>query len=1234
MSLEDGGSGNANDELQAQMGASATGTGPSEGLSGVDQQIVSAGERAGANWNRYTLRDINSRLEENVSFLQEVRDNEIGDIPVGNWFDDVVRKTQYPRWVGIGSRRFTRARIAGDIERNRFNYRNVAVNGVVFYTLAQTNPVQRSPLSQHSTLPLTEEGEALTGIYDNAESIVLQEEAILNGATGVITQFKELVDSAGIDPTLPENVRTSVMVSQPTNLRGVGGGLSEAPGGSDEGLRTTTVSEWAPRESTGLLRQAQVARDTYYDHMLWLYYVRQSQNTIQVSFDDTLDVAAQLADVYKDARVHQYIAAAIGIIEAERSEAEELSRQAARAEDQGRLDDARSLRSQAEDIEAGLDGRLDELLEELVEAGAGEDESDLTDAQLSQQRRLAEQTFLLDFLDIYAGQNQARNEKYLTDDGDPHFIMVHGPTDTIVNELMYDPSMEELDKIKTSELSGLVPKIKLFKSSFLPTEDYLMGREIKHEIPFKTHIREGEIASMLNSNFDRGQGAGIKKFEWRLEGRDPFSSRRDIFARLELYFQSMDEFIKHRGAPNARYVDNGEEYDDRDNPLKFRYVDLVNIGMAHPGRAFIWNPDYYKIEAELGWYLPGGTGDASTFLSNSMREAINASTMFLHLSAFDHDIKINDEGNVTLTIEYLAFQEGVYLGPDSDILSTPERRADRLHALKVLTDTKSGTNCPDTYIADLEEAYRNKVRDQNVQSWSRMLNSLYDRDRVFYTKLDTSLLDVYLAGSRAAAAQPLLEELGLRGSVSNFDVEANSNVGDGPTTEAITNRVPSTLDGSDLEDAESVLESLKGLTYQEDDDSYYLQFFYFGDLLEAALEIVHTDVSPTDNSYGAVSRLKNNSRILLGPISYKLNVRTEDDPPQYNEKLIYNISLADIPISVHYFIDWFLTKVVAQERTIYPVLSFIREVTSDLIANAMRSQGGERNVAKQNLQLRTNFFTAAGDGRGGHEKLLSLRNIPDAPDSFLMAGRGSELTPEQQELYRPSTEELGAILSGDETAVASAIASRVDLETLPRAQRPVLKPPENQAQKSYDYMLVYAINTGAVHDLKGDETNDKERGIYHFGIGKPEGIIKRITFSKSDIPFLREARLEEEFLGQMTGLAVLANVYNVTVECYGTTMFWPGMKIYINPLGLSPNFGNPSIRGSASNVLGIGGYHVITKVHSYIERGLYVTKLTAIWESGGASLADARDAEEENNVTNEECPATRREISSMIINMR
>ena len=162
--------------------------------------------------------------------------------------------------------------------------------------------------------------------------------------------------------------------------------------------------------------------------------------------------------------------------------------------------------------------------------------------------------------------------------------------------------------------------------------------------------------------------------------------------------------------------------------------------------------------------------------------------------------------------------------------------------------------------------------------------------------------------------------------------------------------------------------------------------------------------------------------------------------------------------------------------------------------------------------------------------------------------------------------------------------------------------------------------------------NDKLRGIYHFGIGRSSGIVRRIKFSKTDIPFMRESRLENEFLGQLTGLAVLANVYNATIECFGTTMFYPGMKIYINPIGLSPNFGSPTTAGSASSVLGIGGYHVITKVHSFIESGQYYTNITAIWESSGASVAEL--AESRLEASGEDCNVTRREVSSMIRSLR
>ena len=1215
MSLEEGGSGNANDELRAwgEGVAGEANLNDREELSGPDKQIVDAGYS-----NRYTIVDIRTRLQNNLDFLQEVREDTFLDI-VRNWFNGNINKQQYPTWVRPPRQGPEAQRYAGDVKRETYNFRNIALNGVTYYTARQGS--ENGSLSNQTPPPFAAEGsDDLLGLYTNSENVVKPESGLLEESTLL---FQEFVDSVNLDINLPDDVKIGVQGLDRAQGRLQGGLFA---GEADEG----SITDFTQQSSEQLLREAEEAREIFYGHYIWLYYVYQSQNTTQLSARDVMEPARQLSEVYKDTLVHQLLIASINIHQHLEQEQERLTERL-RTADPVFQD---NIREDLEQVEEQLAGGQQGILEDLVGVATGDDdEPDLSEAELAQQRRLSEQTFLLDFLDIYAKQNQTRNEKYLSEDGDPHFIMVHGKTDTIVNQLMYNPSMEELDKIKTSELSGLVPKIKLFKSSFLPTSDYLRGREIKHEIPFRTHIHQQEISDMLNKTFDRGQGAGVKKFEWRLEGRDPFAARRDIFARLELYFQSMDEFIKIRGAPRPRYADNGEEYDDEENPLEFRYVDLVNIGMAHPEKNFIWNPDYYKLEAEVGWHMPQGTGDASTFLSEGTRQAINSSTMFLHLSAYDHEININDEGNVTLVIEYLAWQEGIYQGPDSDILSTPERRADRLQALRVLTEAQKG-GCPDQYIADLEEAYKKKVRQQNVESWSRILNTLYEQDKVFYTKLDPSLLDLYLAGSRADRSQPLLEELGVRGSISNFDAEANSNVNSGPTTEAIANRIPSTLDGSELSDADSVLDSLKNLTYNQDDDQYHLQFFYFGDLLQSALDVVHTDVSPTEDRYGSISRLKENTRIILGPISYKVNVKSEDDPPQYKNKLIYDISLADIPISVTYFIDWFLTKIVSQERTIYPILSFIREISSDLIANAMRQQGGERNVARQDLQLRTNFFTAAGTGRGGDEKLYSLRNVPPPPDTYLMAGRGSQLTPEQQELYRPSTEELGALLSGDETAVARAVASRVNLETIPQERRPILKPPESQGQETYDYMLLYAINAGAVQNLNGDLRSDKERGIYHFGIGKPEGIIKRISFSKTDIPFIRESRLEQEFLGQITGLAVLANVYNATVECYGTTMFHPGMKIYINPVGLSPDFGNPTIQGSASNVLGIGGYHVVTKVQSYIERGAYVTTVTAIWESPGASSVDTRGSLAQVSEDGGNCGPTRIEISSMISSMR
>ena len=113
-----------------------------------------------------------------------------------------------------------------------------------------------------------------------------------------------------------------------------------------------------------------------------------------------------------------------------------------------------------------------------------------------------------------------------------------------------------------------------------------------------------------------------------------------------------------------------------------------------------------------------------------------------------------------------------------------------------------------------------------------------------------------------------------------------------------------------------------------------------------ALKEVNTSTEATEEAISSRAKTDKDLQILLGPISYAETVGSDDDARTI---LLYDINLADIPISVNYYIDWFLGSVIAQERTIYPVLNFVRDVASNLISNRMRSQcHGLSNVEREN----------------------------------------------------------------------------------------------------------------------------------------------------------------------------------------------------------------------------------------------------------------------------------------------
>jgi len=146
-------------------------------------------------------------------------------------------------------------------------------------------------------------------------------------------------------------------------------------------------------------------------------------------------------------------------------------------------------------------------------------------------------------------------------------------------------------------------------------------------------------------------------------------------------------------------------------------------------------------------------------------------------------------------------------------------------------------------------------------------------------------------------------------------------------------------------------------------------------------------------------------------------------------------------------------------------------------------------------------------------------------------------------------------------------------------------------------LVIYALAPPSMLGFNGNFADDQLKGVYHFGIGKNKGILKSIQFNKSDFSF-REARIEQEGLENATGLDLLANVYTVTIKMFGNMLFAPGSVVYIDPAGLG-QIGSPVDYDSAARRLGIGGYHLVTKVQSFIESGKYETVIEARWESAG-----------------------------------
>ena len=459
--------------------------------------------------------------------------------------------------------------------------------------------------------------------------------------------------------------------------------------------------------------------------------------------------------------------------------------------------------------------------------------------------------------------------------------------------------------------------------------------------------------------------------------------------------------------------------------------------------------------------------------------------------------------------------------------------------------------------ASVDEA----VFDLRAKSYSRLLRVIAEKQRIFTVKLDDAQIELWkesLEKYTEYESEKTRNNKIINNRLSSKD-KIKKRFGDG----ALSNRSEvsselgkwnSSLLNNDSSGRQKMIDSFlkkNGPSATADTEIDYsrdgltgIKFFFFGDIIEAAIDIVtagKNDKIIDKPRYK--SDLKKEIKLILGAV------------PMYfydsdGKIAAGSVPMSDIPISLEYFNAWFVKNVIKPLKDHYYLRDFINDLAKNLIDNALSPMTfgpiGELN------QSTISFSTFA------------LPFPKDAPAVF-KAGKLDRSQIKQVPSY--DNDHGGTILR--------------------------------------QYFLMY-YNSGVSKKMlgrerpqpdKADDVGDTGRGILHFKFGSQQGIVKKMTFAKQDIQGAREARILKAQKSASKNL-LFSNKYDCNVTLYGTTMFKPGMLVYVDPTSL----GIPNQENIARN-MGLGGYYSIVHVENISESGKFETNLRMVFE-GAANSSD------------------------------
>ena len=669
----------------------------------------------------------------------------------------------------------------------------------------------------------------------------------------------------------------------------------------------------------------------------------------------------------------------------------------------------------------------------------------------------------------------------------------------------------------------LKPKIKLFRvnnprnGKFTETEFVFANRnDLNREANFT------KDSNFLTAIFDKGEGAGVKDLSFEFNGTNPAEARNDIEASLSLHFQSFNDFIRER----ISY--NGERYKFVDLIIQPTKEEKINK-IVHPNQ---YDPSFYKIRLEVGYNAPDNIQEILSEEGvdpTDFQILLENTNKSYFLCMIDHDISINNDGTVDIKISYRAYVETLLKSNKFDALTTRKLLETRENNQRQLENVLGSGKCTIQEINELKTAINateQKIRERSLRS---IIERLLNRKKIFIVRVNEESASYFRTNGFFQSQNVVLEDVT---NPSSRTPSNQLNVNSGGTINYIlTNR----------------MDSLRDFNYADESDRN-VQFFYFGDLVHTICDILYEE--------DGLKFIKGSekTRFLLG--SFQFNPYSV-----LQSSSIKTLNIAEIPVSVDYFMNWFVNNIISQgdARKTYPIMVFLRNLLNNLLQQSLLEVCIDRNVEKT-FRFQTSTISA----------------------------------------FELSSHPLKGLTKVDDTGQVKTKLSINELVTqdiLPFYQTPDIFLQDNAIDYMHNYVLINAIDSDLSKYGTGNRLDDFTEGIEHFNIGSNRGLVKNISFKKSDMQYVREARF---FSHGFDGLLQLSAVYVANIEMFGNTLYYPGMTVYINPYGIGgTDIGSPSDVTSIANKLGFGGYHTITNVKSTITPDSFTTSITAQWYYSG-----------------------------------